>query len=61
MVCSCTPMPHKGLESVKGDTATIGGILAEDFTDVSLTGEVVGKVQVLADIKAERGPRVISI
>jgi hypothetical protein len=42
-----------GSASVKGDTAAIGAILADDFTDVSLTGEVVSKVQVLADLKAE--------
>jgi ketosteroid isomerase-like protein len=41
--------------SVKGDAAAIGAILADDFTDVSLTGEVVSKVQVLADVKAEKG------
>jgi len=41
--------------SVKGDTATIGAILADDFTDVWLTGEVVNKVQVLADVKTEKG------
>jgi ketosteroid isomerase-like protein len=41
--------------SVKGDAAAVGAILADDFTDVSLTGEVVDKVQVLADVKAEKG------
>src|ERR1700682_6798845 len=41
--------------SVKGDPAAIGAILADDFTDVSLTGEVVSKRQVLADVKAEKG------
>jgi ketosteroid isomerase-like protein len=41
--------------SVKGDAAAIGAILADDFTDVSLTGEVVSKAQVLADVKADPG------
>jgi ketosteroid isomerase-like protein len=41
--------------SVRGDAAAIGAILADEFTDVSLTGEVVSKVQVLADVKAETG------
>lgn len=45
--------------SVKGDAAAIGAILADDFTDVSLTGEVVSKVQVDMDVGS--GQRTISI
>jgi len=41
--------------TVKGDTAAVSAILANDLTYVPVTGEVVSKVQVLADVKAEKG------
>jgi len=41
--------------SINGDAAAISAILADDFTDVSLTGELVGKAEVLADVKAQKG------
>ncbi len=38
--------------AVKGDATTVGAILSEDYTEVSVTGELADKAQTLADIKA---------
>lgn len=40
--------------SVKGDAADIGAILADDYTDVVLTGTVANKAQSLADVKTDK-------
>jgi hypothetical protein len=40
--------------SVKGDAAAIGAILADDYTDVVLTGTVANKAQSLADVKTDK-------
>jgi hypothetical protein len=39
---------------VKRDVAGVSTILADDFMDVSLTGEVANKAQTLADVKTDK-------
>jgi ketosteroid isomerase-like protein len=40
--------------SVKSDAAAIGAILADDYTDVVLTGNVASKAQTLSDVKTDK-------
>ena len=40
--------------SVKNDVATVSAILADDYTDVVLTGTVANKAQTLSDVKTDK-------
>ena len=39
---------------VKNDAAALSAILADDFTDVNLTGKVTNKAQNIADLKTDK-------